>query len=157
MNHGNALSSADSHRCELQISRQVRGQVDRRRQTTCSALQLVLLQQQPLLGDPELLLRPFSHALCLGHSPSIQLQLLLQVLEGGTKARGGSLARGRSKEGDAEENCGLTTGEEKRKKKKTDEGEREADSNFDIDKEEGEKEVGETGRAIGKKMWDEMW
>ena len=57
---------------------------------TCSALQLVLLQEQPLLGHRELLVRPLSHALCLGHALPIQLQLLLEVLEGSRKDAGGS-------------------------------------------------------------------
>lgn len=60
---------------------------------TCSALQLVLLQQQPLLGDRQLLLRPFGHALGLGHAPPIQLQLLLQVLGQGPGREGVRLRR----------------------------------------------------------------
>lgn len=60
---------------------------------TRSALQLILLQQQPLLGDSKLLLGAFGNSFCLRHSPPVQLQLLLQVLE--------SVAQGQVRRADA--------------------------------------------------------
>lgn len=60
---------------------------------TRSALQLILLQQQPLLGNGKLLLGTFGNSFCLRHSPPVQLQLLLQVLE--------SVAQGQVRRADA--------------------------------------------------------